>query len=157
MKLSALLAATLATVVAAAPAPAQEAETQPLFERASFDANRLNNFNFRQQDLSYLFKLNSLDLGLLQRLGNQNNFNVLLFQDLFNGGNFNINALLQFQQLQTVLAIAQTGVFNQFDLAGLNLGGLNLGLINGIGGFDVGSIIDAALVPQIQNIVNTGT
>ncbi|KAG8422481.1 hypothetical protein J3459_010330 [Metarhizium acridum] len=164
MKLSTVLAGTFAALVAAAPAPAPVAEAEvqadtsvalPVFERGAFDAKRVNNLNFKQQDLSYLFSLNrqSLNFDLLQRLALQNNFNVFAFQDLFNVGTFNINALLQFQQLQTVLAIAQTGVFNQFDLAGLNLGALNLGLINGIGAFDIGSIIDVALVPQIQSVV----
>lgn len=162
MKLSTILVGAFAALATAAPAPAPEAAVQeeasialPVFERGSFDPKRLNNLNFKQRDLSYLLKLNSLDLGLFQRLGRQNNFNVVVFQDLFNNNNFDLNALLQFQQLQTILAIAQTGVFNQFDLGGLNLGGLNLGVINGIGGFNVGGIIDAALVPQIQTVVNT--
>lgn len=163
MKLSTILAGTFAALATAAPAAAPEPQGQqetsialPVFERGSFDAGRLNNLNFKQRDINYLFKLNSLDLGLLQRLGRQNNFNIIAFQDLFNNNAFNLNAILQFQQLQTILAIAQTGVFNQFDLAALNLGGLNLGVINGIGGFDIGTIIGGGLGPQIQNVVNTG-
>lgn len=164
MKLSTVLAGTFAAFVTAAPAAAPVAEAEvdapvalPVFERGVFDAKRVNNLNFRQQDLSYLFALNqgSFNFGLLQQLALQNNFNIFAFQDLFNVGTFNINALLQLQQLQTVLAIAQTGVFNQFDLAALNLGALNLGLINGIGAFDIASIIDVGLVPQIQSVVST--
>ncbi|OAQ63120.1 hypothetical protein VFPPC_09019 [Pochonia chlamydosporia 170] len=164
MKLSTIIAGTFAAIAAAAPAPAPEAQAEPgtsvalpVFERASFDAGKLNNLNFKQQDLRYLFKMNSLDLNLLQVLGRQNNFNVLAFANVFNNDAFNLNALLQFQQLQTILAIAQTGVFNQFDLAGLNLAGLNLGVINGIGAFDIASIVDVAVIPQIQTVVQTIT
>ncbi|KAK2589563.1 hypothetical protein QQS21_012760 [Conoideocrella luteorostrata] len=161
MKLSAALLGAFATIVSAAPVESStQADTSaafPVFERANIDVNRLNRLNFKQQDLSYLLKINNLDMNLLQQLGRNNNFNVLAFQDLFNVNNFNIASLLQFQQLQTILAIAGTGVFNQFNLAGLNLGGLNLGLINGIGGFDVAKIIDVAVVPQIQTIVSTVT
>ncbi|OAA47805.1 hypothetical protein NOR_02295 [Metarhizium rileyi] len=164
MKFSAMLAGIFAALVAAAPAAEAQVRRDtsaalPVFERGAVDAKQLNNLNFKQQDLSYLFQLNrgSLDFGLLQRLGVQNNFNVLAFQDLFNVNSFDVNSLLRFQQLHTVLSIAQTGVFNRFDLAGLNLGGLDLGLINGIGAFDVGTLIDASLVPQIQSVVNTIT
>ncbi|POR31188.1 Uncharacterized protein TPAR_08609 [Tolypocladium paradoxum] len=159
MKFSTILAGTFAALVVAAPAPAPEPETEVAALEArkiSIDVGRLNNLNFRQQDLNYLFRLNSVNLQLFQQLGINNNLNVLSFQDLFNVGTFNINALLQFQQLQTLLAIAGTGVFNTFDLSRLNLGGLNLGLINGIGGIELGQFIDAGLRPQVAGIAGQG-
>lgn len=118
--------------------------------------DQLNNLNFRQQDLNYLFKVNNLDLGLLQQLSINNGFNSLAFANVFNSNSFDINSLLQLQQLQTFLAVANTGVFsNSFNLGGFNLGGLNLGAINGIGGFNVGNVIDVAAIPQVQAVVST--
>lgn len=163
MKFSTILAGTFAALVAAAPAPAPapapESETgvtDLVARKKSIDVGRLNNLNFRQQDLNYLFRLNTVDLQLFQQLGINNNLNVLAFQDLFNVGSFNINALLQFQQLQTLLVIASTGVFNTFDLSRLNLGGVNLGLINGLGGIELGQFIDAGLRPQVAGIAGQG-
>ncbi|KND93056.1 hypothetical protein TOPH_02361 [Tolypocladium ophioglossoides CBS 100239] len=159
MKFSTILAGTFAAVVAAAPAPASEPESEAVALEArnkSIDVGRLNNLNFKQQDLNYLFRLNSVDLQLFQHLGINNNFNVVVFHDLFNGDNFNINALLQFQQMHTLLAIASTGVFNTFDLSKLNLGGINMGLINGVGGVDLGQFIDVGVRPQVAVIAGQG-
>ena len=55
-----------------------------------------------------------------------------------------------------MLAIAETGIFDQFELSGLQLGGLNLGLIDGIGGLDLTQFIDAAARPKITVIAKQG-
>lgn len=159
MKFSAMIVGAFAALALAAPAPeaAPSAEMTTLEARRRFDAGSLNNFRFNQQDLNYLLNINSLDLGLFQRLGVDNNFNLLLFQGLFNVQSFNIQQLLQLQSLNTLLAIAGTGVFNTFDLSVLNPGFLNLGLINGINGVGLGQFIDAGLVPQIAGIASGGT
>lgn len=160
MKFSSILFGAFATLTAAAPALDKDIQLvkalAPKGPKSINNAPKLNNLAFKQQDLNYLLKLNSLNLGLFQNLGINNNLDVLLFQELFNGGQFNLNALLQFQQLQTLLAIANTGVLDAVDLGGLALGGLNLGLINNLGGVDLSQFIDAALVSQIGAIAAQG-
>ncbi|KAJ6444413.1 Exocyst complex component Sec5 [Purpureocillium lavendulum] len=158
MKFSTLFAGAFAALAAAAPAPAPgpDADTTGLEARRKFDAGNLNNLIFKQQDLNYLLSINSLDLGLFQTLGINNNLNLLLFQDLFNVQVFDINSLVRFAQLQTLLAISSTGVFNAFDLSTLNLGSVNFGLIGGVGGVQLGQFIDAGAIPQIGAIAGGG-
>ena len=55
-----------------------------------------------------------------------------------------------------LLAIASTGVFNAFDLGRLNLGGLNLGLVNSLGALELGQFIEASLRPQVAVIAGQG-
>ncbi|KAG7413610.1 hypothetical protein Forpe1208_v007154 [Fusarium oxysporum f. sp. rapae] len=107
---------------------------------------------FSQVDLNYLLRVNQLNLGKLQVLSQRNNFNIVVFQDLFASRDFSLQSLLQLQQLSTMLAIAETGIFDQFELSRLDLGNLNLGLINGIAGLNLAQFIDAALKPQITII-----
>ncbi|KAJ4164698.1 hypothetical protein LMH87_006360 [Akanthomyces muscarius] len=153
MKFSTLIAAAFGAVVTAAPAPALEPAA--LEARKSFDFGQLNNLVFKQSDFNYLLNINSLNLNLFQQLGRNNNLNVLLFQDVFNVNSFDLNSLLQFQQLQTLLAIAGTGALNGFDLGGLALGNLNLGLVGGIGGVDLRQFVNSASIPQIETIAKT--
>lgn len=155
MKFSTLITAALGAVATAAPSPV--AEPAALDERRTVDFGALNNLVFKQSDFNYLLNINSLNLQLFQQLGRNNNLNVLLFQDVFNVNSFNLNSLLQFQQLQTLLAIAQTGALNSFDLSSLALGGLNLGLVGGIGGVDLRQFVSSASVPQIETIAKQGT
>lgn len=143
MKFSTIFAGALAAVASAAPTE----------KRGSLDISQLNNLqSFNSLDINYLNRINSLDLQLLNTLAVQNNFNALAFQGLFQGQAFDVNALLQLQQLQTILQLGQVGVFNAFDLSSLNLQALQLGLINNVGAFDLGSLIDASLIPQITAI-----
>ncbi|KAM3538036.1 hypothetical protein ARSEF1564_009042 [Beauveria bassiana] len=150
MKFSTLISAALGAVATAAPAPA--AETAALEARSSFDFGQLNNLVFKQNDFNYLLNINSLDLQLFQQLGINNNLNLLLFQDVFNVNSFDLNSLLQFQQLQTLLAIAGTGALNGFDLGSLALGGLNFGLVNGIRGVDLRQFVSSSSIPEIESI-----
>ncbi|CAM1511328.1 Fc.00g088410.m01.CDS01 [Cosmosporella sp. VM-42] len=147
MKFSTVLASTFAALAAAAPAPA-------LQERAAFNASQLNDLTFDQTDLNYLLAINSLDLTKFQTLGLTNNLNLLIFQELFNAQVFSLGALLQFQQLQTLLAIASTGVFDKLDLSPLVLGAVNLGLIEGIAEVDLVQFIDQKNAPQIEIIAD---
>ncbi|KAH8764358.1 hypothetical protein F5883DRAFT_109245 [Diaporthe sp. PMI_573] len=143
MKFSTIFAGALAAVASAAPTE----------KRGQLDISQLNNLqSFNSLDINYLNRINSLDLQLLNTLAVQNNFNALAFQGLFQNQAFDVNALLQLQQLQTVLQLGQLGVFNAFDLSSLNLQALQLGLINNVGAFDLGSLIDQSLVPQITAI-----
>ncbi|CEI66539.1 hypothetical protein FVEN_g8285 [Fusarium venenatum] len=107
---------------------------------------------FGQVDLNYLLQVNQLDLVRLQTLSIKNRFDVNIFADLFAADEFSIKSLLQLQQLSTMLAIAETGIFDQFELSSLKLGDLNLGLIDGIGGIDLTQFIDAATRPKITVI-----
>ncbi|KAF4450604.1 hypothetical protein F53441_6265 [Fusarium austroafricanum] len=107
---------------------------------------------FSQVDLNYLLQVNQLNLAKLQVLAQQNRFNVNVFADLFNSRDFSLNSLLQLQQLSTMLAIAETGIFDRLELSRLQLGGLNLGLIDNIAALNLGQFINAALKPQITVI-----
>lgn len=150
MKPVSILVGALAAVATAAPTVPT---TKEIETRASFDLGLLNNLNrFNNVNLNYLLNINSLNLQLLAQLGNVNNFNVLGFQGLFQSNVFDLNALLQLQQLEMVLQLAQLGLFNGFDLSTLAFNQLNLGLINNIGGFDFNTLIDNSIVPQITSI-----
>lgn len=151
MKFSTIIFSTLASVAVAAPTKAVE-------ERAvQIDLSKLNGLNkFNAVDIQYLAQINKLDLNLLLQLGQRNNLNILALQGLFQSNQFDLNSILQLQSLQTLLAIASTGALNQFDLSSVVLEKqlLQLGLIQNIGSFGLGSIIDQALVPQIQTIAS---
>lgn len=142
--------ATLAATVAALPS------TSPNEKRTGIDAGKLNQLLCKQTDLNYLLGVNKIDLGLFQKIGIHNHFDVLQFQSLFTTQTFDIVSLLRMQQLHTLLVVAQTGVFNNFDLATLQLGSLDLALINNIGGIGLSQFIDVAVVPQIQTISSSG-
>ncbi|CAK7214119.1 hypothetical protein SCUCBS95973_002030 [Sporothrix curviconia] len=149
MKTTSILFSALAATVAIA-APAQDVQA-----RTSFDLSQLNNLSFENQNFQYLNVVNSLDLQLLSQLGSVNNFNILSFQNLFQQSEFSLQSLLEFQQLQMVLQLAQLGLFNGFDLSSLNFNNVNFGLINGVSNFDVNSLIDQSLVPQITQVIQT--
>ncbi|KAK3398210.1 hypothetical protein B0T20DRAFT_202457 [Sordaria brevicollis] len=122
--------------------------------RAVFDLTQLNNLtSFNQLNLNYLLQLNSLDLQLLSVLGSVHNFNVLGFKDLFQAPSFDVQHLLQLQQLQTLLQFQRLGLFNRFDLAGLKLDLLQLGLINGVGFLDLAQFIPRAVEGQVKDVV----
>lgn len=145
MKFSTVIVSALAAVVSAAPAQEKR--------QGGFNADALNGLSgFNSLDVNYLSVINSFDLQLLEQLAQQNNFNANGFQNLFQGNVFDVNAILQLQQLQILLQLGQLGVFNSFDLSGLNLQLLQLGLIQNVGSFDLSSLIDASLVPQITAI-----
>ncbi|KAK4197260.1 hypothetical protein QBC40DRAFT_351171 [Triangularia verruculosa] len=155
MKFFTVIVSTLAAFVAAAPA----ASTTPtdVEKRAfSFDLNAVNGFKgFNQVNLNYLLNINSLQLGLLGNLANVNNFNVLQFQGLFAQQTFDLQALLQLQQLHTFLQIHQLGVLNGFDLASLQLQQLQLGLLNNVGLLDLQQFISPNVIGQVTTIGNS--
>jgi len=151
MKPVTLLVSALATLIAAAPTE------KAVEKRANFDLSQLNNLNsFNQVNLNYLLNINSLDLQLLGSLGAVNNFDILAFQGLFQAQAFDLQAILQLQQLQTLLQFQRLGVFNQFDLAGLQLDLLQLGLINNVGVLDLAQFIPSNVVTQVQTVASQG-
>lgn len=153
MKFSTILVSAFAAFSAATPTPEVIAERGAV--NSSSEANR-NGLAFNQVDLNYLLKINDLDLRLLQTLSRKNNLNLQEFRDLFRADVFSLEVLLQLQQLSTLLAIADTGIFDRFDLSRLPLGDLKLGLIEGIARLDLAEFIDKALRPQIIIIAKQG-
>ncbi|KAI8714920.1 hypothetical protein NCS52_00998500 [Fusarium sp. LHS14.1] len=163
MKFSTIFVAAFATLAAAAPGfPAFQARAALNESRDGRDGRdggrggRDNELAFGQVDLNYLLKVNDLDLRLFQNLGRRNNLNVVIFQDLFLSKEFDLQSLLQFQQLSTLLSIAQTGIFDSFDLSRLSLGRVELGLIRDLGRVNLAQFIDQSLVPQITIIAQQG-
>ncbi|CAJ0540707.1 Ff.00g076850.m01.CDS01 [Fusarium sp. VM40] len=121
------------------------------------DDNKRGGLAFGQVDLNYLLQVNELNLVKLKQLSGENNFDITVFADLFASKDFSLKQLLELQQLSTVLKIAETGIFDEFELSRLELGGLNLGLIDGIASIDLTKFIDAALKPKITIIAKKVT
>ncbi|KAL1840697.1 hypothetical protein VTJ49DRAFT_192 [Mycothermus thermophilus] len=150
------LAATFA-VAAPAAAPAPEAAVTKDVEARSFnfDITLLNGLkNFNQVNLNYLLNINAVQIHLLQNLATVNNFNVLQFQSLFQRQAFDVQGLLHLQALHTFLQFHQLGLFNGFDLSGLNVNLLNLGLLNNVGVINLQDFILPNVIPQVQNVAS---
>jgi hypothetical protein len=148
MKPVTFIVGALATLATAAP-------TKEVVEKRGGGFDGINNFNFVDDNFAYLASIGGLDFQLLAQLNQVNQFDVFgQFGGLFNANQFDIQNILAFQQLQTLLQFASLGVFNSFDLSSLAFSGLNLGLINNIGGFDINSLIASSLVPQIQGVIS---
>ncbi|KAG4223238.1 hypothetical protein PC116_g28294, partial [Phytophthora cactorum] len=92
MKVTAILASALAAVAAAAPTANSE-------KRAVVDLGAFNNFGFANQDLQYLLAINQFDLQAFAQLSAFNNLNIGGFESLFSNDAFDINSLLQLQQI----------------------------------------------------------
>ncbi|GAW20047.1 hypothetical protein ANO14919_095410 [Xylariales sp. No.14919] len=147
MKASTIFVSALAAVASAAPA-ATNPEKRTVVDLAAF-----NQFGFANQNLQYFNAINAFNLQAFEQLAAFNNLDILGFQGLFSNNVFDINALLQLQQVALLSQLGGLGVFGNFDLSTLNLGGLNFGVINNIGSFDIGSIIDASLRPQLASVI----
>ncbi|KAI0459359.1 hypothetical protein F5B21DRAFT_298879 [Xylaria acuta] len=147
MKASTIFVGALAAVASAAPA------TTTPEKRGAVDLNAFNQFGFANQNLQYFNAINAFDLQAFEQLAAFNNLNIGGFETLFSGNAFDINALLQLQQVALLSQLGGLGVFSNFDLSSLQLGGLNFGLVNNIGAFDISSLIDVGLQPQIQSII----
>ncbi|GAP86235.1 hypothetical protein SAMD00023353_0303770 [Rosellinia necatrix] len=147
MKASTIFVSALAAVASAAPT------TTVSEKRAVVDLNAFNQFGFVNQNLQYFNAINAFNLQAFEQLAAFNNLNIIGFQGLFSNNVFDLNALLQLQQVALLSQLGGLGVFGNFDLSTIQLGGLNLGVVNAIGGFDIGSLIDASLRPQIQSVI----
>ncbi len=53
------------------------------------------------------------------------------------------------------MQLAQLGVFNEFSLSSLNFNSLDFGLINSLSSFDLNSQIEASVIPQVQQVIQT--
>jgi hypothetical protein len=157
MKFSTVIVSALAAVVSAAPAQTQSEK------RTALDISQLNNFGFSNQNFGYLGRINALNFDVITQLAAVNNFDALAFQSLFQNQVFNINSLLQIQQLQTLMQFAQLGVLSTFDLSTLTLQTVNLGLLGPVGQVDLASffltganpLISTTDITQIQTIAQS--
>ncbi|KAI2613847.1 uncharacterized protein GGS25DRAFT_516707 [Hypoxylon fragiforme] len=149
MKATTFFVSALAAVASALPTTSSVSSEK----RASIDLGSFNNFNFANQDLQYLLAINSFDLQSFAQLAAFNNLNIGGLQGLFVNNQFDINALLQLQQIALLSQLGGLGIFGNFDLSTIQLNVFDLGVIGGIGGFNVGSLIDQALIPQIQTVI----
>ncbi|KAI3329211.1 hypothetical protein HD806DRAFT_276223 [Xylariaceae sp. AK1471] len=149
MKASTIFVGALAAVASAAPTTTTTTEKRG----QAIDPNAFNQFGFANQNLQYFNAINSFNLQAFEQLGAFNNLNIGNFQGLFSNNVFDLNSLLQLQQVALLSQLGGLGVFGNFDLSTINLGGLNLGLVNSISSFDVSSLIDVNLVPQIQSVI----
>lgn len=148
MQFTTLIVSALAAVASAAPARRAN-------NSSNFDASLFNGFQFSNVNNGYLGNINSLDFALLAQLAQVNNLNLNGFQNLFSGSQFNLNSVLQIQQLQMIIQLEQLGVLSGFDLSTLQLNNLNFGVIqNNVGGLDLNQFIDQSLGSQITAIVS---
>ncbi|KAI1767315.1 hypothetical protein GGR53DRAFT_463618 [Hypoxylon sp. FL1150] len=147
MKASTIFASVLAAVATAAP-------TSTVSEkRASVDLGAFNNFSFANQDLQYLLAINDFDLQAFAQLAAFNNLDIGGFQALFAGNSFSLGDVLQLQQVALLSQLGGLGVFGNFDLSALQVNVFDLGLISGIGGFDLAGLVDQSLGGQIQAVI----
>lgn len=153
MKFSAVFAGALATLASAAPTTTTSSDK--VEARAAIDVAQLNNLAFNSLDLGYLSTVNALDVAVLQSLAVNNNLNAAAFQPLFTAQVFDVNAALQLQQLQTLVALQQVGALGTADLSALQLGALQLGAISNVGAFNLGSLVDASLQPQLVSVAGS--
>jgi hypothetical protein len=151
MKSVTILVSALAAFVAAAPAPAPkevEARTSVVDLSLFNGLGRFGNDNF-----NYLSGLNGgIDLGLLLALSQQQNFPINQFVGLFNQNVFNVQTLLQYQQLRDFLLLSQLGIFNGLDLAKLQFGQIQWGILGNVGNFGFNGLIDVGLSSQVSAI-----
>jgi hypothetical protein len=119
------------------------------------DGGAFNNFAFANKDLQYLNAFNDFELQAFVDLAIFNGLNIDVFQAVFVQDVFNINAVIQIQQIALLSHLGSLGVFNNFDLSLLQLNVVELGALGGIGGFDINSIVNPGVVTQVQNFVQT--
>jgi hypothetical protein len=153
MKAASIILGALAAVATAAPTKVEPRGR----DFSNFgDFSSINNFDFSNQDLQYLSLVNSLDFAVLAQLSQVNSFNFNQFGNVFNQQSFDVNGLLQLQQLALVSQLGSLGVFSSFDLSSLVFNQLNAGVISDVFGFNLGSVINQAVIPQVVAVVQAG-
>ncbi|KAK7755180.1 hypothetical protein SLS62_002685 [Diatrype stigma] len=143
----------LVSALAAAAASAAPTSTSTC-KRASVDLAAFNQFAFQNQDLQYFNAINGLDLNGLVQLSVSNGLDLGVFQSVFVQDVVDVNALLQLQQVALLAQLGGLGLLGGVDLTAVQIDVLNLGLLgDAIGGFDLSSLVDQALVPQLQTVI----
>ncbi|RYP11588.1 hypothetical protein DL765_007688 [Monosporascus sp. GIB2] len=148
MKPTSMLISALAAVASAAPAAIGHQE-----KRGKVDLGEFNNFAFANEDLQYFNAINKLDLRAFAQLSALNNLDIAGFQKVFVRDALDIDALLQLQQIALLSQLAGLGLFGDIDLAVIEIKTIDLGILSGLGRFDVASLIDDSLVPQLQAVI----
>ena len=155
MQFTSVIVCALAALVSAAPAPQGDAQKQAQLEQQK---QALNNLQFKNIDVAYALAVNRLDnnglTSLVASLAQANNLNLGAFQSIFNNNVFDVNALLQIQQLQLLGQLQALGALNNVNLAALQLQVLNLGVIQNLGGINLVQFVNPAVVPQVRDVVN---
>ncbi|KAK8010402.1 hypothetical protein PG990_009367 [Apiospora arundinis] len=170
MQFSTLFVTALAAVAYAAPAEKREnkdenkdaakqqqdaaAKQQQDAAKQQEQLNKLNQGKFGNLDLAYLSVVNNIDLNALAGLGAQQNLNLGAFANIFNQQAFDLNTLLQVQQLVQLQQLQQLGLLGGVNLAALQLQSLNLGVINNLGGINLQQFINAGVKNQVQAVVS---
>ncbi|RYP69207.1 hypothetical protein DL769_005322 [Monosporascus sp. CRB-8-3] len=148
MKPTTMLISTLAAVASAAPAA-----TESRGMRSKVNLGEYNDFSFANDDLQYLNAVNKLDMRALVKLSAFNNLDISGFKEVFVRDEIDIEALLQLQQIALLIQLADAGLFDDFDLAIIEIDTIDLGLLSGVGDFDVASLIDDSLAPKLQAVI----
>lgn len=149
-----LFVSALAAVASAAPASSVPSKATE--KRAEIDLGAFNGFSFANQDLEYFNAVNGLDLNALVQLSAVNGLDLGGLQALFVEDVVDIGALLQLQQVALLSQLGGLGIFGDLDLASIEINIIDLGILGeSVGGFDVSTLVDQALLPQIQNVIQT--
>lgn len=155
MKFTSVIVCALAAIVSAAPALKDEAQKVTELEQQK---QSLNNLQFKNLDVAYALAVNNLDVNglnsLVAQLAQINNLNLAALQPVFNNKVFDINALLQIQQLQLLGQLQALGALNNVNLAALRLQVLNLGVIQNLGAINLVQFVNPSVVPQVRDVVN---
>lgn len=169
MKPATFLASALAAAAAAraaptststSPAPAPASAESKRGASSALDPNAFNQFAFVNQDLQYLQAINGLDLSGLVRLAVLGGLDLGAVRSVFVRDAVDVRALLQLQQVALLAQLGGLGALAAgFDLAAVRVDVLDLGLLGAcVGAFDLASLVDPALAPQLQAVVQqTGT
>ncbi|RYP91816.1 hypothetical protein DL770_002072 [Monosporascus sp. CRB-9-2] len=156
MKPITMLISALAAVASAAPAATGSQEKRGKMDFGKFnnlDRGEYNNFAFANEELQYFDAINELDLKAFVKLSAFNDLDISDFKQLFVRDELDIDALLQLQVVVLLSQLAAVGLFDDFDLAVIKVKTIDLGLLSDIGRFDVASLIDDSVVPDLQDAI----
>ncbi|RYP53910.1 hypothetical protein DL768_001222 [Monosporascus sp. mg162] len=123
------------------------------FDFAKEELREYNDFAFANEELQYFNAINDFDLQALVKLLVFKNLDMSDFKDVFVLDEFDINALLQLQVIALLSQLAAAGLFDDFDVTIIKVKTIDLGLLSDLGHFDVASLIDDSLVPQMQDVI----
>ncbi|RYP18394.1 hypothetical protein DL767_009843 [Monosporascus sp. MG133] len=148
MKPTTMLISALAAVASAAPAATGIQE-----KRGRMDLGEYNNFAFANEELQYFNAINDLDMKALVKLSDSKNLDISDFKRVFVRDELDIDALLQLQVVALLSQLAAVGLFDDFDVAVIKVKTIDLGLLSDLGRFDVSSLIDDSLVPNLRDAI----
>ncbi|KAJ2907385.1 hypothetical protein MKZ38_003242 [Zalerion maritima] len=161
MQFSKIILTAFAALAAAAPATTQETRVEKRSLLGANELGLLNGLNFGIDNFAYISEINGFNFDFFdQQLFSlfQRGFDVNVFNPLFNAQQFDFNNIVLLLQLQMLTHISSLGLFDQFNVAGVNLvPSLNLGVLSGLGGFDFASLFDQTVITQVQTITSSSS